>query len=170
MAKALSGKTGQVVIVRGDPGGTDNLNRASAFKTELAKVAPNLTIVADQDSSFGDEKKPYDVTTAMLAAHPNIIGIFTEADSIGNAAVKAVKDANLTGKVTVIGVGGSCEGFADVKAGTMYSTTYQDPPLGAADVFQATMDLINHKTVEKVKYMDLPVITTDNVSQYTCHW
>ena len=111
LAQALKGKTGEVAIVRGDPGGTDNTNRASAFKAELAKVAPGLKIVADQNSSFGDEKAPYDVTTAILAAHPNIIGIMGEADSIANAAVKAVADAHKTGQIQIVGIGGSCEGF-----------------------------------------------------------
>lgn len=170
MAKALAGKTGDIAIVRGDPGGTDNTNRASAFKAEIAKVAPGLKIVADQDSSFGDEKKPYDVTTSILAAHPDVIGIFAEADSIANAAAKAVANAGKTGHVQIVGVGGSCEGFADVRAGTVYSTTLQDPPAGARDVFAASLQLIQKQPVAPVAYMDLPIVTKKNVSQYACHW
>lgn len=170
LAAALEGQSGGVAMVRGAPGGTDNLNRAEGFTEELAAIAPDLEIVADEDSDWADQAKIYDVVSSILSRHPDIIGIFTQADTLAAAASKAVEDAGLTDQVAIVGVGGSCEGFDLVEAGSIVSTSLQDPWIGADSVFEVAVDIANDEEVEQIGYMDLPVITQENVADYECHW
>ena len=170
LAGALEGQSGQVGMIRGAPGGTDNKNRAEGFREELASIAPDLEIVADEDSDWADQKKIYDVATAMLRRHPDIAGIFTQADTIAAATADAVEDAGLQDQVAIVGVGGSCEGFDLIEQGRIVSTSLQDPWIGAQDVFDVSMAIARGETPEQIAYMELPVITDDNVSEYECHW
>ena len=170
LATALEGRSGQVAMIRGAPGGTDNKNRAEGFEEELASVAPDLEIVADEDSDWADQKKIYDVAAAVLSRHPDVIGIFTQADTLAAATADAVEDAGLQDQVAIVGVGGSCEGFDLLKEDRIVSTSLQDPWIGAQDIFDVAMSIAGGDEPEQIDYMDLPVITAENVDDYECHW
>lgn len=170
LAAALDGQTGDVAMIRGAPGGTDNQNRAEGFTEELASIAPDLTIVADEDSDWADQNKIYDVATAILTNNPDIIGIFTQADTLAAATARAVEDAGMSDQVSIIGVGGSCEGFDLIKEAKIVSTSLQDPWIGAQSVFDVAVQISLGDDVEQIDYMDLPIVNQANVDDFECHW
>ncbi len=160
---------GEIAIVRGAPGGTDNTNRAAGFRSVLKKY-PSFKIVADQNSNWQSDPVAYNVTSAILRQHPNVVGILTEADTIAAGAAKAVDALGHKGKVAITGLGGSCQGFQLVKDKAIVADTLQDPVLGARGAFQVVQKILNKKPYKKIEYMNLPVLTPANVGKYSCHW
>ena len=168
--KAHGHRCGQVAIIRGAAGGSDNTDRAAGFRAELKKVDPCLKIVADQNSDWQSDPVAYNVATAILRQHPKVAGILTEADTIAAGAAKAVSTLHLKGKVAITGLGGSCQGFTMLKKGQIVADTLQDPVLGAQGAFAVAQKILAGKSVGKIQYMALPVLTAKNVRQYKCHW
>jgi ribose transport system substrate-binding protein len=168
LVKALGTKTGEIAMIRGTAGTAANTNRANGFKQRLAKIAPGLKLVADQNSAWGDQKKTYDIAKAMLQKDSKIIGIFSQDDTAGAGAAQAAKALKL--KVKVVGVGGSCVGFKLIKSGSISATTVQDPWQDATAAFNAALAAAQGKTIPKITYLKPPIVTSANVAKYTCHW
>jgi ribose transport system substrate-binding protein len=167
--RAHGKRGGEIAIVRGAPGGTDNTDRAAGFRSVLKKY-PSYKVVADQNSDWQSDPVAYNVTSAILRQHQNVVGILTEADTIAAGAAKAVKALGKSGQVAITGLGGSCQGFQLIKQKQIVADTLQDPVLGAQGAFQVAEAIINKKPYKHIAYMKLPVLTTGNVSKYTCHW
>lgn len=163
-------KCGEVAILRGLAGGTDNTDRAAGFRAALKKADSCLKIVADQNTDWQSDPVAYNVASAVLRQHPQVVGILTEADTIAAGAAKAVAALHLQGKVAVTGLGGSCQGFALLKQHKIVADTLQDPVLGADGAFKLALRIVHHQSFKKVEYMALPVLTPKNVSKYSCHW
>ncbi|WP_428976984.1 substrate-binding domain-containing protein [Faunimonas pinastri] len=104
MAKELDDK-GDVAVID-YPTVQSVVDRVNGFKDAL-KSHPNVKIVADQAGITRAEA--LSVAQNMLQANPNITGIFGFGDDAALAAVSAVKSANLSGKVKVIGFDGMKE-------------------------------------------------------------
>ena len=161
------GGSGEVGMVRGTPGTAAHDNRATGFEQALAD-SPDVKLVADQSGAWGDSKKAYDIVSAMLKQSPAIKGIFIQDDGMAEGAAQAVKDAGAT--VKVVGVGGSCAAQEQIKAGGLTASTVQDPWADAEAAFKATVASANGETIEKLTFLDPPVLTADNVDSFECHF
>ena len=166
LVEALGG-SGEVGMVRGTPGTAAHDNRATGFEEALA-AAPDVKLVADQSGAWGDSKKAYDIVSAMLKQNPGITGIFVQDDGMAEGASKAAQDAGAD--ITIVGIGGSCSAFDQIRAGNLASTTVQDPWSDAEEAFRASVATANGETIEKVTYLQPPVVTKENVDTFECHW
>lgn len=166
LVDALGG-SGEVGMVRGTPGTAAHDNRATGFEQALAG-APDVKLVADQSGAWGDSKKAYDIVSAMLKQNPGITGIFVQDDGMAEGASKAAKDAGVD--IQIVGIGGSCSAFDQIRAGNLASTTVQDPWSDAEEAFKAAVATAKGETIEQVTYLDPPVVTKENVDTFQCHW
>lgn len=124
MLEALN-KQGNVAVLEGLRG----VDNAEARKRGFEKaVQGKLTIVAEEEASW-DTQKAYAKCQSILAAHPDIRGIFCANDKMALGAMKAIKEAGKAGKIAVIGY----DNIPDVKPyladGEMYGTIEQHPDL-----------------------------------------
>lgn len=138
-----TGGHGDVAILQGIAGEQNGINRQQGFSQA---VAGKLKIVATQPADY-DQAKAQTVTEAVLKAHPEITGIFAANDSMGLGAAQAVKNAGLTGKVSIVSVDGITAALQAVKAGTLSGTISQYPYAEGQMAVQACVDLVRHKTV-----------------------
>jgi len=169
LVKALAPKkAGEVAMIRGTAGTAANTNRAKGFNEALAKFAPGLKLVADQNSQWSDVALTDSIATGILEKNPKVIGMFVQDDTSAAGAVEAEQALHL--KIKITGVGGSCLGFKLIRQGTMSATTDQDPWADATDAFDAALDVAEGKAIPKIKFLSPPVLTKANVSKYTCHW
>ena len=168
LVKALGVDTGEVAMIRGTPGTAAHAQRGEGFIDELKKIAPNLKLVDDQDSAWGDKKKTYDVAVGILQRHPNIIGIFSQDDTLGAAATQAAKDQGKT--VKVVGVGGSCEAKELLKSGELSATTIQDPWEDGRLAIEAAIKVAKGEAVEQITYIQPATATKENADSFDCHW
>jgi ribose transport system substrate-binding protein len=124
MAEALSGG-GKVAVLEGIRG-ADN---AEARKRGFTEGIKGKLDVAASDTAEWDTQKAYAKFQSMLAANPQITGLFCANDKMALGAMKAISEAGKAGKITVVGY----DNIPDVKPylekGEMYGTIEQHPDL-----------------------------------------
>ncbi|MGW1272134.1 sugar ABC transporter substrate-binding protein [Streptomyces sp. NPDC002491] len=160
LLKRMGGK-GDVAILQGIAGEQNGINRQKGFSE---KVAGKLSIVATQPADY-DQAKAQTVTEAILKAHPKITGIFAANDSMGLGAAQAVKNAGLSGKVSIISVDGITAALEAVKAGTLSGTISQYPYAEGQMAVQACIDLVKKKTVPSRIVSPTALIDSGNVDK-----
>jgi ribose transport system substrate-binding protein len=135
--------TAKVAILAGIAGEQNGINRQQGF-TEAG--AGRLQIVAAQPGDY-DQAKGQNVTDALLKAHPDITGIFAANDTMGLGAGQSVRNAGLTGKVSIISVDGITAALQAIKAGTLTGTISQYPYTEGQMAVQACTKLVRNQSV-----------------------
>ena len=105
IAKALGDKMGgkgKVAILNAPPGIIIRDQRTNGFVDGLKKYHPDIEIVADQVADW-DRKKAQDVLNTILAAHPDLGGVYGVNDSMALGAVDVAKEKGLIGKLVIFG-------------------------------------------------------------------
>lgn len=93
--------------------------RTAAVKKELA-TAKNVKLVASVEGGY-TAASGLKAAQDVIQAHPDVSVIIGSSQAI-EGAEQAVKSAKLTGKVKLIGNGGSCQAIAGVRAGRWFAT------------------------------------------------
>ncbi len=124
MLQALNG-TGKVAVLEGIRG----VDNAEARKRGFLEAIQGKLEVATSDTAEWDTQKAYAKFQSMLAAHPDLRGVFCANDKMALGAMKAISEAGKKGKITVIGY----DNIPDVKPylsdGELYATIEQHPDL-----------------------------------------
>lgn len=153
--------------------------KASALDVAINKgftdaIANSPVKVVAQGQDFFTPSGGLKASEDMLTSNPNINAIVGSDQGI-EGAVQALSSTHKTGKVLLVGYGGSAAGIAGVANHSWYGTVAQDPAtegrLGVKDLVKAirtgkASGGINPLTA-------LPnggVITSSNVSKFTAEW
>ncbi|MGF1651814.1 MAG: substrate-binding domain-containing protein [Actinomycetales bacterium] len=151
------GFEGQVIHLEGITVTSASRERGQGFDEGLADT-PGVDLVARQTADFARDEA-LDVTTTLLHANPDVVGIFAENDEMALGAIQALGDRAGT-EVRVVGFGGTEPGLEAIAAGTMTSTIAQQPrELGAAGVVQAVA-AVRGRPVQEV--VPVPVRRVDH--------
>jgi ribose transport system substrate-binding protein len=123
MAEALRG--GKVAVLEGIRG-TDN---AEARKRGFREAVEGKLEVAASDTAEWDTQKAYAKFQSMLAANPEIQGLFCANDKMAVGALKAIDEAGKSGKITVVGYDNIPDVQPHLKNGKLFATIEQHPDL-----------------------------------------
>src|SRR5271167_2757144 len=124
MGEAMGGK-GKVVIINAPPGIIIRDQRTNGFVDGLKKNHPGIEVVADQVADW-DRKKAQDVLHTILAAHPDLGGVYGVNDSMALGAVDVAKEKGLIGKLVIFGNDGEVAALESIEAGELTGTQYTD--------------------------------------------
>ncbi|MCX4904289.1 substrate-binding domain-containing protein [Streptomyces sp. NBC_00878] len=160
LLEKMGGK-GDVAILQGIAGEQNGINRQKGFSEE---VAGKLNIVATQPADY-DQAKGQTVTEGILKAHPKITGIFAANDTMGLGAAQAVRNAGLTGKVSIISVDGITAALEAVKAGTLSGTISQYPYAEGQLAVQACINLVRDMKVPTRIVAPIALIDAGNAAK-----
>jgi len=134
MGEKMGGK-GKVAILNAPPGITIRDQRTNGFVEGMAAHHPAIEIVADQVADW-DRKKAQDVLNTILAANPDLGGVYGVNDSMALGAVDVAKEKGLLGKIAIFGNDGETAALESIEAGeltgTQYTDVYQQGRLAAA--------------------------------------
>lgn len=166
LVEALGAEGGSVGMVRGTPGTAAHDNRAQGFMTAIEGTGVDL--VDDQSGAWGDVQKTYDIVTAMLQRNPDLDAVFVQDDGMSPGAKQAADDASAS--IVIVGIGGSCSGKELISQGALAATTVQDPWEDARLALEAAIAVANGDQIATVQYMDPPVVTSENVDTFDCHF
>lgn len=122
MGNAMGGK-GKVAILNAPPGIIIRDQRTNGLVDGLKKYHPDIQVVADQVADW-DRKKAQDVLTTILAANPDITGVYGVNDSMALGAMDVAKDKGL--KLVIFGNDGEKAALEAIEAGDMTGTQYTD--------------------------------------------
>ncbi len=98
----ICNKKGKVLIST-TIGQTNMMNRANGFKDTIVANYPQMKVLPFVEEGGNYETEAKNVAP-VLQAHPDLAGIYS-VGSMGPGAVQAVKEAGLSGKVKIIGMG-----------------------------------------------------------------
>jgi ribose transport system substrate-binding protein len=115
---------GKIIAIQGMLANNAAIGRFQGLQKAL-KENPGVQLL-QWESAEWDTTKAYSATKALLAAHPDVDGVWCANDNMAMGAIQALKEAGLAGKVKVTGTDGNPEAFDAIKAGTMVSTEFQD--------------------------------------------
>ncbi len=173
IAKALGdamGGKGKVAILNAPPGIIIRDQRTNGFVDGLKQHHPAIEVVADQVADW-DRKKAQDVLNTILAAHPDLGGVYGVNDSMALGAVDVAKEKGLIGKLVVFGNDGETAALDSIAAGeltgTQYTDVYQQGRLAAAAATVLATGGVPATAFARQSHLLMPyVITTkDNVDQ-----
>lgn len=165
-----------VVMQENDiPGISSTDDRDKGFKEEIAKY-PHIKYVGIQYSQ-GEPAKATSQISSMIAAHPDLNGIFAVSTQEVEGAAAALQAAG-TKNITVVGFDTAPSILTDIKQGIIAGVVVQEPlRMGAVAVDQLVKGLKNEATTPRI-YTPLVFLTKEtmkdpDVAQYiyetSCH-
>ncbi len=162
---------GKIIAIQGMLANNAAIGRFQGLQKAL-KENPGVQLL-QWESAEWDTTKAYNATKALLAAHPDVDGVWSANDNMAMGAIQALKEAGLAGKVKVTGTDGNPEAFDAIKAGTMCSTEFQDSRYQAMLGLTMALDAKNGKLDVKTmpaKYRSWLIpgvqVNKDNVDKF----
>jgi len=140
MVEALHG-SGKVAILEGIRGADNAEARKRGF---TQGIQGKLDVVAS-DTAEWDTQKAYAKFQSMLAAHPEIQGLFCANDKMALGALKAIAEAGKKGKIIVVGYDNIPDVRPYLDRGEMYATIEQHPDLMGKYGVRSAIGLLNGK-------------------------
>ena len=162
---------GKIIAIQGMLANNAAIGRFQGLQDAL-KENPGVTLL-QWESAEWDTTKAYNVTKALLAAYPDVDGVWAANDNMGMGAIQALKEAGLAGKVLVTGTDGNPEAFDAIKAGYMTSTEFQDSryqaQLGLSmclDAKEGKLDVANLPTKHRSWLIPGVKVNRENVDEF----
>jgi ribose transport system substrate-binding protein len=98
---ALMGGKGELAIISSTPGDPVEGARYQSMVKIIKAKHPGITVLATQFAN-DDQNKSAQTVAGLLAAHPNLAGIFVTDGPAGQGAAAALKTAHKTGAVKLV--------------------------------------------------------------------
>ena len=108
------------------PGGTSTELRERGFADTIGKEFPGVRIVARQ-YGMGDPARSRAAAENILAAHPDLGGIFASSEASSIGSILAIRSRNLSGKIKLVTFDFSDTHIEALKDGTIDVMLVQDP-------------------------------------------
>ena len=173
IAKALRDKMGgkgEVAILNAPPGIIIRDQRTNGFVDGLKKHHPGIKIAADQVADWS-RKKAQDVLSTLLAANPNLGGVYGVNDSMALGAVDVAKAKGLLGKMVIFGNDGEKDALESIEkgelTGTQYTDVYQQGRFAASAATVLASGGVSATAFKQQSKLLMPFViaTKDNVSR-----
>jgi ribose transport system substrate-binding protein len=163
LAKAI-GKSGDVAAISVNPGISTTDQRRDGFAAQLKKY-PNINYLGVQYCN-DDQTKASNQTSALLAGHPNLKGMFAMNVVSGNGVTQAVKAAGKSGKVKLVEFDAGPPQVQALKGGTIDALIAQYPyGIGAKAVALAYKYVTgNRRGIKKHYGTGSAIVTRANVN------
>ncbi len=124
MAEALGG-TGKVALVVHDQTSKSGTDRRDGFVEWMQANAPGIQVLEPQYGG-GDQAKSADITKAIIAANPDLRGIYGSNEGSAIGVVRGVAESGTTG-LTVVGFDSGSAQVEAIRGGTMLGAITQNP-------------------------------------------
>jgi ribose transport system substrate-binding protein len=124
MAEALGG-TGKVAMVVHDQTSRSGIDRRDGFVEWMQANAPGIQLL-DPQYGGGDQAKSADITKSILAANPDVKGVYGSNEGSAIGVVRGVQESGVTG-LTVIGFDSGAAQIDAIRGGTMLGAITQNP-------------------------------------------
>lgn len=123
----LMGEKGEIGIIGHSQINSTGVTRRDGFVNEIEANFPDITIV-DIQYADGDHLKSAEAAKAMIAAYPNLKGLYATNEGSAVGIVNAVTELNLAkGKLIIVGFDSGKAQTDAVKSGVMAGAITQDP-------------------------------------------
>ncbi|MDO8106153.1 ABC transporter substrate-binding protein [Isoptericola sp. b441] len=144
----LIGGEGDIAVVGHSQITTTGIDRRDGFVETIKSDYPDVNIV-DIQYGEGDHLESADIAKTMIAAHPDLKGIFATNEGSAIGVVNGVKELGMKpGDITIVGFDSGAAQIEAIKSGLMAGAITQDPIGMGAQVVQSAYDVATGKTVD----------------------
>jgi len=154
-------ESGKILYLEGISGVKAHEDRLMGFKDQVS----DFEIVASQTAKC-DRNEGFNVMQNVLSANPEVNTVWAINSEMGQGAVQAIEQGNLSGKVKVFDFDATSDDIEALKAGTLIGTVAQFPNLQAEAAIQSCLDAIDGKTLEAHTKTKAELITAENVEEF----
>jgi len=168
LADAIKAKTGaikgDVAIITSLPGAGSLEQRRTGFLDQIKTKYPDLNVVADKYAD-GQAATGLNITTDLLTANPNLVGIFASNLIMAQGAGQAIAENNVKDKVALIGFDSDEKLVGFLSEGVISALVVQDPYRMGYDGVKTALAASKKETVEKNVDTGANLITTANMNE-----
>lgn len=162
-----------VGIVTLHPGSAVGVDRVKGFKDQVAAKYPDIKIVSELNGN-DNIKEGHDAVVNMLAANPDLAGVYAANDNEAQGAIAAYQEAGRNpADAVIIGFDGNALSIKAVQDGTQAASVAQDPYGQGQLAVKLALELLDGKKPDysdpKTKTVKFPItlVTKDNVEQFS---
>jgi ribose transport system substrate-binding protein len=161
MAGLIGGK-GKVVAISEPPGSSTDDQRVAGFVNQLKAKYPGITVLETQYADHSAQATASKVSS-VLAANPDLKGVFAVDNFTGDGAPIGVRNANARSSVKIVAFDAQPSQVEALKVGDIDAIISQNPfDMGVLGVDYA-VDLGKGQAIPATKITGLTAITKDNV-------
>jgi len=164
MDQQMGGK-GNVVIIQGNPGQTDVINRQNGLEAAWKDTGASFNVLGTQTAHWSKDEA-VTVMTDFLTKYPNIDAVMAQDDGMGLGALQAIQAAGKEGKIKVYGVGGFKQACQDIKNGTYAGTALQTSYMIGVYTVRAAYDILMNRPIARQLLTPTASVTKDNIDQW----
>jgi ribose transport system substrate-binding protein len=161
LAKLTGGK-GSVLVINVKPGISTTDARAKGFEEEI-KNSPGLKYIGVEYSNDKPEQAAAK-TTAALAAHKDLVGIFGTNLFSAEGAATGLQSAGATEKVKIVGFDAGPKQVEDLEQGIVQALIAQKPAEIGKDGVEQAIAALKGDPVQKQIGTGFVVVTKDNMN------
>ncbi|MDQ0867488.1 ABC transporter substrate-binding protein [Arthrobacter globiformis] len=163
MADATGG-TGRVAEIQGAPGNDVATMRTRGFHDELANH-PGIRVLAQQTANWATSEAQQ-VTEQILAARPDINGIYTHSDTMALGALTAVRNyGKAAGEdIHIVSIDGTRDAVKYVADGKIHAVVETNPRFGPG-ALKAIEDWFAGRKIPEESIMKDSLFTHENAQQ-----
>ncbi|WP_243420584.1 ABC transporter substrate-binding protein [Micromonospora globispora] len=147
MSDLLGGK-GKVALVVHDQTSRSGIDRRDGFLEWMKANAPGITVLPPQYGG-GDQAKSADITKSIIAANPDIAGIYGSNEGSAIGVIKGVEESGKKG-IKIVGFDSGKAQIDAIKNGTMAGAITQNPIGIGQQLVIAAMKAIKGENQPKV--------------------
>lgn len=162
MGEKLGGK-GKVAILGVKKGSVSTDEREEGFRETIQKEFPGIALVPIIYYGEANAAKSLQVTEDVLTANSDLTGLFASNESSTVGAVRAIRQRNLVGKVTLVGFDATADLVQNVREGAIDSLVLQNPFKMGYEGVKTIVDKLNGKQPERRIDTGVALLTKDNV-------
>jgi ribose transport system substrate-binding protein len=156
VAERLGGR-GTVAVLEGVPGHETGDSRLRGFREALG-AAPGVRIVASQPAN-GERDLAFNVMQNVLQSHADVQAVFACNDVMALGAVEAIRAANRTGRVTVVGFDAQDDAREAIRAGRLDATVAQFPAEMGRRAVESAYRILHGETLPAEQPVRLELVT-----------
>jgi len=163
------GNKGKIVVVDGIAGNSVSVLRHNGLQKALDELPDKGAGIEILNTYYGDwaYDKGKQIGEQMLAAYPQIDGVWSQGGAMSQGIVEAFQAANrplvpITGEDS----NGFLKMWANLKPQGFTSIAAADPTWQSAYALDVAMKALKGEPIKKLDYIEIPVITDDTLANY----
>jgi ribose transport system substrate-binding protein len=143
----LIGNQGKVGLIVHDQVSQSGTDRRDGFLAGMKEYCPDVTVL-DPQYGGGDQAKSADIAKAIIAANPDLTGLYGSNEGSAIGALKGLQESGKTG-ITLVGFDSGQAQLDAIRSGEMAGAITQNPVGMGAEVVKAAIKAINGETLPK---------------------
>lgn len=163
IAEALGGK-GNVVILNGNLAQEAAQMRTEGVK-QVAANFPDIAITKEQSGNWSREEG-LALMENWLSTGDQIDAVAANNDEMAIGALAAIEAAGKLGEIIVGGVDASADALAEMEAGRLNVTVFQNAVGQGEGGIQKAIDLARSAEVEQITWIPYELVTPENYMDY----